>query len=125
MPFAFVTDDIEDAVSLFLPEGHVIEVRALGASFCTSGRTSVISGYFNNRTKLVEAVSNIRRAKGVYVTMNPVVNSLLARAENRLRVADRGDSTSDANIVQRCWLLIDCDPAEQYLGHGRRARGGS
>ena len=49
-------------------------------------------------------------ASGVYFTLNPVHRDLLARSANRTRIAGTGDTTSDAHIIRRRWLLIDADP---------------
>lgn len=52
-----------------------------------------------------------RQPEGVYVTLNPLQPDLLARANNRLKVArDRGQAASDRNVIARRWLLIDVDP---------------
>jgi len=45
----------------------------------------------------------------VYVTMNPCKPELLARAENKT-VNWAKNTTSDADILHRKWLLIDLDP---------------
>jgi hypothetical protein len=44
------------------------------------------------------------------VTLNPCTPVLLARSVNRLTTRAQ-HTTSDADIVQRCWLPIDFDPA--------------
>jgi hypothetical protein len=45
----------------------------------------------------------------IYITLNPVLPALLARAVNRLR--ERAEiTTSDSDILRRRWLLIDFDP---------------
>jgi hypothetical protein len=93
---------------LILP-GHVYELRA------PRGRQGTISGYFDNAADIYEA-SRIYDGKvpGLYVTLNPVKNALLARAKNRLNTTAK-TTTSDPDILKRYWLLIDCDavrPAE-------------
>ncbi|MDG2410164.1 MAG: YfjI family protein, partial [Pirellulales bacterium] len=49
-------------------------------------------------------------AKGIYIAPNPVNPALLSRAANRIRKAQKGESTGDSDIVCRKWLLIDTDP---------------
>ncbi len=45
------------------------------------------------------------------MTLNPVNPDLLARANNRLRDMNACDpAASDADIVSRRWLPVDCDP---------------
>jgi hypothetical protein len=69
-----------------------------------------VTGYFDDAAKMLAAVRGITTAKGIYIIPNPVDPSLLARAANRIRKATKGESTSDANIVARRWLLVDADP---------------
>jgi hypothetical protein len=74
-------------------------------------REGTVSGYFNDRQKLAQAIAQRNGSgPGVYLTINPVKPALLARAENRLKIRVRA-TTSDADIERRTWLLIDCDPA--------------
>ncbi|MDA8307503.1 MAG: hypothetical protein M0Z81_11815 [Deltaproteobacteria bacterium] len=99
--------------------GGVFEIRALGPSKTKSnlwegpafGRKPIISGYFNDPAKAAEAAAGLDAigCAGIYVTLNPVNQALLARANNRLKVAPEGGTTSDADILLLCWLLIDID----------------
>lgn len=77
-----------------------------------SGRRSVkvSSGYFEDREAFVRAASHWSGyAEAVYITLNPVLRDLLARACNRME--DWAEfATADADILQRRWLLIDLDP---------------
>ncbi len=50
------------------------------------------------------------RAKGVYVTLNPVKPDLQARRSNRVDWAGSGELAGDKDILRRRWLLIDADP---------------
>jgi AAA domain len=45
----------------------------------------------------------------VYVALNPTVPSLLARCANRVKPR-AATTTSDKDILQRRWMLVDCDP---------------
>jgi len=95
--------------ALFAP-GQVAELRALDAVTREWRRPHTISGYFDDWEKLAAAAAGIR-ARGIYVTLNPVNPALLARALNRLRDINSGDpATGDGDIVARRWLPIDCDP---------------
>ena len=69
-----------------------------------------IYGYFDDIDKLADAVMSIRHAKGIYFTINPCIPELLAKINNRLAVAMKGEATGDTNIVRRRWILIDLDP---------------
>jgi len=95
--------------ALFAP-GQVAELRALDAVTREWRRPHTVSGYFDDWEKLAAAATGIR-ARGVYVTLNPVNPALLARANNRLRDMQAGDpSTADSDIIGRRWLPVDCDP---------------
>jgi len=90
-------------------EGQVTELRALDATMRGDRWAGVFSGYFDNAKDFADAAMSIDSAKGIYFIPNPVQPELLARACNRIRRAPRGESTTDANIVRRKWLLIDID----------------
>lgn len=93
------------AVAVMFRPGDVVEVRVPKA-----GRNRTISGYFNDPTALVEAIREMDgKGPGVYVTLNPVKPDLLARASNRVKPFAE-TTTSDADILVRRWLLVDCDP---------------
>lgn len=84
--------------------GAVIELRVLGT------RRGTLSGYFDNPEDLIEAVKSVDgRGPAVYVTLNPVLPALLARANNRC-VQYARTTTKDEEVVARRWLLIDADP---------------
>ncbi len=95
--------DVVRAFDLFYVPGHAVEVRAP-----KGGRYRTISGYFDDPTALVKAVAEID-APSIYLTLNPVPASLLARSNNALKPYAEA-TTSDADIVGRRWLLIDIDP---------------
>jgi putative DNA primase/helicase len=93
------------AVAVIFRPDDVVELRVPKA-----GRNRTISGYFNVAAALVEAIREMDgKGPGVYVTLNPVKPELLARANNRVK-AFAETTTSDADIVLRRWLLVDCDP---------------
>lgn len=99
--------DILAGARLLMEPGHVHELRVPKA-----GRRGTISGYFDSPEAMAEAAERLdadESIKGIYATLNPVNPALKARAYNRL--AERAESTtSDANILRRRWLMIDCDP---------------
>jgi hypothetical protein len=88
-----------------MQRGDVHEVR-----IPKTGRRGTISGYFDNAEALANAVLPLDgTVPAIYITLNPVNPALMARAANRLR--ERAESTtSDADVIRRRWLLIDCDP---------------
>lgn len=104
--------------TLFTP-GDVCEVRAIlanaGQSKHYQGWSSgIVSGYFDNAEDLALWCAPLDAAgicKAIYITLNPVLPSLLGRANNCLKGLKRGDpTTSDEEISARNWLMIDLDP---------------
>lgn len=98
-------DEIRRAAGVLFEPGHVVEVRA----FPESGRPR--SGYFDDLDVLAEkadALAADPSITGIYWTINPVDPVLLARRHNSIGPAK--DTTTDAGIVRRRWLLIDADP---------------
>ena len=97
--------------TLFAP-GDVFEIRILDAVSPNSNWQHVESGYFDydHIDVVPNALANFKTYAGVYVTLNPVNPELLARANNRLKKARRGETTSDGDILCRRWMLIDVDP---------------
>jgi P4 family phage/plasmid primase-like protien len=93
------------------------EVREVRIPRTRSGQlwrgNGVQAGWFDELEKLVQAVLPITGAdaEGVFVSLNPVNDPLLARRANRLADVGRGDpTTTDADISRRTNLLIDPDP---------------
>jgi hypothetical protein len=89
----------------------VFEIRVLDAVTRAYYRPHIESGYFDyEHINLIPgALEHIQKAKGFYVTINPVKPELLNRAVNRVRPAGREPTTADSDILRRRWLLIDCD----------------
>ena len=104
-------DEILRALSLWFRPGDVFEVRVLDASTGEYLRPHIESGYFDYEhiPQVPEALARLRSYRGVYVTINPVNPALLARAVNRIRPVNREPTTSDADIIERRWILFDCD----------------
>jgi len=99
---------IGNTLAVLSGPGQVVEVRALAEN-------GTHSGYFTDFEALarqVEALDCDPAVHGCYVTLNEVNPALLARRANRIKMhLSRGDATtSDADIVRRCWLPIDIDP---------------
>src|SRR5262249_28232873 len=67
-------------------------------------------GYFTDLNLMAEAALEWSgKAPAVYFTINPVNPDLLARCVNRVASFAR-ETTSDADIVARCWFFVDFDP---------------
>jgi len=111
IPPLLVDRDAVAAALRLLVVSSVIEIRALDATTGNDRWPRTLSGYFNDSDKAADAAATIETAKGVYFTPNPVDPRLLSRANNRLRVMGKGDSsTADGDIIARRWLLVDADP---------------
>jgi len=110
-------DEIIRALRLWFKEGDVFEIRVLDAVTSDYRREHVESGYFDfeHIVAVPDALKRLLSYRGIYVTVNPVNADLLARAVNRIRPAGKNPTTSDADILCRRWLLIDCD-AERTSG---------
>jgi P4 family phage/plasmid primase-like protien len=98
-------EQIHQAIIIFFAAGLLVELRTPKA-----GSHGTISGYFDDFEKLAAAARDCNgKGPGVYWTLNPADPSLLARSINRAKRNAR-ETTTDAQILCRRWLLIDCDP---------------
>ena len=89
-------------LSKMFGEAGLHELRTLHPSRGTK------SGYFSDLKMLAQAAASASgNCSGVYITLNPVREELLARAVNRLISAK--NTTSDADILRRNRLPIDFD----------------
>jgi hypothetical protein len=106
------SDAIISVLRLLYQPGDVFEIRVLDAERPGYRRPHIESGYFDYEhiADVPQTLAEITTAMGIYVTMNPVNPSLLARSANRLKTARRNETTSDVDIVCRRWLLVDIDP---------------
>ena len=85
--------------------GEVRELRILKHN--RFGHTA--SGYFDSPEKLAVASRKWDRRANLYVSLNPVEPSLLARAASRI-VERAENTTSDQHVLRRTWLFVDIDP---------------
>lgn len=94
---------IKQALDLIHEPGAVFEVRI------PKTKAGTLSGYFNDTAKAALAIARENgRHQGIYVTVNPVKPSLLARMENVIDISQT--TTTDAEIDRRRWFLLDFDP---------------
>jgi AAA domain len=97
---------IQQTLRLLIEPGQVVELRILELD----GKPCVASGYFDDLTKLAEWATRYNgRGAGMYLTLNPVLPDLKARAYNRIQEWAK-TTTSDKEIVHRRWLMLDFDP---------------
>ncbi len=99
--------EIRRGLAVLVAPGQVFEVRSW-----TGDR--IASGYFDDLTAAAKAIEALDAAgpDGIYLTPNPVLPDLLARRANRIKgpLAKKDSSTSDGDILNRSWFLIDVDP---------------
>ncbi len=96
--------DIGKTWDLFYRDGAALELR-----IPKGPRGKILSGYFTDREAFVKGVLTWNgKVPGLYATINPAADSLLARAQNRIN-PDARETTSDADITRRRWIPIDID----------------
>src|SRR6266481_1915337 len=97
-------ESIKGALSVLFVSGDVIELRILGTRFKT------VSGYFNDMDALASVAEGWNgQVPAIYVTLNPIDPSLLARSVNRVTQWAK-DTTGDKHVLRRRWLPLDIDP---------------
>ena len=88
-------DEIRRALSILIDPGQTFELRGL-----PSGRSRVCRG--GDLEAATEAAWDLSDGHGVYFTLNPCH-------------ADLSKAASNADILSRRWLLVDCDPVKPGL----------
>ncbi len=107
----FNESEVRRALAILFEPRAVFEIRALNAQFKGNrDYRGTISGYFKDPDACLSRLSELCRASGIYVTLNPVKPALLSRRANRLDYARNDDTTKDGHIETRRWLLVDVDP---------------
>lgn len=80
----------------------LVEIRLIG-----SNKTA--SGYFTNAKTLIEAIKPYTETHNIYFTLNKIDPACYGR-EQRDRILQRvKNTTSDAEILCRDWILVDLD----------------
>jgi len=104
---------VADWLRLLIAPGTVTELRALRCRTAADKRPHTRSGYFDfeHLDQMAELAMTVTKwCEGVYWMLNPIRPDLLARRANRIDFAPKGETTEDADIIARRWLLVDCDP---------------
>lgn len=108
-------DAVATQLRLFVRPGQVTELRALNVG----GPNRTFAGWFHHdrlRDLARHALALSRESSGVYFIPNPVDPSLLARRPNTIlnvppkKSPQRIELTTDRDIVERQYLIIDFDP---------------
>jgi hypothetical protein len=96
--------EIARTLRVLFQAGDVVEMRVPKTE-----HEGTVSGYFDNFAALAKALARPNgQYPALYVTLNRVNRSLLARAANRIRRHAK-TATTDKDIDCRRWLLIDND----------------
>jgi hypothetical protein len=110
-PTIFDPAEVRKTLKILRGPSDVFEIRALNAQLKGERFTGTVFGYFDSHDKCIAELGRIQSAVGIYITLNPVKPALLARANNRLKYARKGDpATIDKDVERRQWFLIDVDP---------------
>ncbi len=83
-----------------IKDNGLVEVRIIG--------DKIYSGYFKSADKLVEAIKPFSR-DNIYFVFNDIAEGCYDRKQQECFQLSK-NTTSDADIVNRRWLLIDIDP---------------
>ncbi|MFC1716567.1 hypothetical protein ACFL6S_23065 [Candidatus Poribacteria bacterium] len=70
---------------------------------------NVVSGYYNDYERLARDIEPFDGKANIYVTINPCIPDLLARAANRLQFGAKV-ATGDRDILCDLWFMLDFDP---------------
>lgn len=102
----------------------VVEVRAIQK---VAGKDKVLSGYFRDVERLIEAVRPFDLTHNIYFSLNNVNEACYSKTQQD-SMKGGVSSTSDADIIGRDWVLIDIDPirpadtnaSEEEIGYARQ-----
>jgi hypothetical protein len=100
--------------ALFIAPDQVTELRALGVSTASYRRPHTVAGDSDGEHLLEMAQAALQlgsQSTGTYFVLNGIDPAILARRKNRVDTCeDKFASTTDLDIIDRRWLLVDCDP---------------
>ena len=99
-------DEVRKAIKILQADGAVFEVRVIG----TSGRKSIMSGYFRDAETLLREFDTIdMRNKNAYITLGEVKEECFSRSQSEC-FEPNPSTTSDQEIKAYRWLFVDLDP---------------
>lgn len=98
------TDEIKKWWNIFVSDGKFVEIRVLGKF--------QYSGYFNNVDSLIKAVAPFAEMddEQCYFTLNRINPPCYGRQQCERMIKSPKATTTDSDIIQRNWILIDFDP---------------
>ena len=95
--------EIRHTFELLKQDNEVIEVRVIKGKYTSSG-------YFKNIDNLLKEVKRYEAVSNVYFVLNAIDEACYSREQCERLVENVKNSTSDNDIINRDWLLIDVDP---------------
>ncbi len=105
-----------DALKFLHPDGAVFELCCLGLEQTTGpwkgrafGKEPLAAGWFTDKKKATQIASQISAA-GIYVTLNPCLKALLARANQRLKANVARTSDKEIDHLRNLLVDVDSDP---------------
>ena len=106
--------EILSAIRAIAADDQIIELRALQVPG-PEGFRRTVSGFFDNLELFAQKAAELSDAgaKGVYFTPNPVKFNPKVAPLNQVKVATRGSATTDDDIDEINWLLVDVDPCRK------------
>jgi hypothetical protein len=104
-PAKFSSKYIQRAWALIARDGAPREVRILKTE-----RDGTVSGIFTDPEQVAAAIASWDGVTSIYLTVNPLKPEMLARENVGKLTRWTKDTTADADIASRAWLIIDVDP---------------
>ena len=95
------TAQIRQSLDIFAPENGLFEIRSINGA-------NISSGYFKDVEKLLKSIQNTRETW--YLVMNEIDEACYSREQCEKILQKPKNTTKDADITRRVWILIDCDP---------------
>ena len=88
---------------IFKNNNELVEIRLIGSK-------KTASGYFTDAKTMIEAIKPYTDSYNVYFTINKVNPACYSREQKDKIVLNVKNTTTDAEIICRDWVLIDLDP---------------
>lgn len=95
---------LREALTIMKPDNQLFEIRMI------KGRQNM-SGYFRDADALIKALNKVYlKGFSMFITLNTITESCYDRVQHDQFVDKPQNTTSDGDIENYDWLLIDLDP---------------
>ena len=103
----FNEQELRKNLHILKPDGELFEIRFIG----NSGKLN-FSGYFTDTDILIERMKNLSTTEqgNFYITLNKINSACYSRQQKDIFVKNCKITTSDNDIDEYEWLLLDFDP---------------